>query len=139
MRLVFDAEAIVALLASRHPAKLKVREAVDAAKRLNRHVMVATVTLAELCRGVGRSRALDSWLAREGHDVRLRDTDLPFARLVGSLLNEAGLDSVYLADAHVVAAAIEDGGGTILTADPKDLRRLAAPYRTVVIEELAAG
>jgi hypothetical protein len=33
--------------------------------------------------------------------------------------------------------AVEDGGGVIQTADPDDLSRLAAPYRTVVIEPLA--
>jgi hypothetical protein len=41
------------------------------------------------------------------------------------------------ADAHPVAVAVEVGGGVVQTADPDDLGRLAAPYRTVVIEPLA--
>jgi hypothetical protein len=32
--------------------------------------------------------------------------------------------------------AVEAGGGVVQTADPDDLARLAAPYRTIVIEPL---
>jgi hypothetical protein len=35
--------------------------------------------------------------------------------------------------------AVEAGGGVVQTAEPDDLGRLAAPYRTVVIEQLARG
>lgn len=48
-----------------------------------------------------------------------------------------GTGSEDLADAHVVAAAIEAGGGVILTIDD-DLNRLAAPYRTIVVERLVS-
>jgi len=34
-------------------------------------------------------------------------------------------------DAHVVAAAVEAGGGVVLTSVPKDLVRLAVPYRNI--------
>jgi predicted nucleic acid-binding protein len=67
----------------------------------------------------------------------LRDTDRTLARLIGALLAEAGAGSALFADAHPVAAAVEAGGGVIQTADPDDLTRLAAPYRTVVVEPLA--
>lgn len=97
---------------------------------------VATVTLAELYRGAGRSQALDAFLAREGGALLLRDTDRRLARLVGILLSDAAAGSELLADAHAVAVAVEAGGGVVLTADPDDLTRLAAPYRTVVIEPL---
>ena len=77
-------------------------------------------------------------LAREsGHGLLLRDTDRSLARLIGALLSEAGASSALLADTHPVAVAVETGGGVVLTADPDDLGRLAAPYRTVVIESLA--
>jgi hypothetical protein len=36
-----------------------------------------------------------------------------------------------------VAVAVEAGGGVVQTADPDDLAALAAPYRTVVVEQLA--
>lgn len=95
---------------------------------------MATVTLAELYRGAQRSRALDALLARESDSLLLRDTDRSLARLVGALLTESGYGSTHLADAHAVAAAVEVGGGVVLTADPDDLARLSAPYRTVVVE-----
>lgn len=40
---------------------------------------------------------------------------------------------MLLADAHAVAAAVEVGGGIVLTADPDDLGRLAAGDGRVVV------
>lgn len=138
MRLVLDAEAVTALLDPRHRSERRVRQSLHAARRLGREVTIATVTLAELYRGAGRSSTLDAFLAREGeHGLTLRDTDRRFARLVGGLLAEARLGSEHLADAHAVAAAVEADGGVVLTADVEDLTRLAAPYRTTMIEALA--
>jgi predicted nucleic acid-binding protein len=140
MRVVLDAEAVNALLDRRHPARRRVRHAMEAARKLRKDVSIATVTLAELYRGPGRCQALDALLARESADgLLLRDTNRRFARLVGALLSEARAGSELLADAHPVALAVESGGGVVLTADPDDLGRLAGPYRTVVIEPLAAG
>lgn len=128
MRLVLDAEAVSALLDARHPSERKVRQAMTAARRLRRDVVIATGTLAELYRGAGRNQALDALLARElGDAIVLRDTDRTLARLIGALLSEAGAGSALFADAHPVAAAIEAGGGIIQTSDPDDLTRLAAP------------
>lgn len=139
MRLVLDAEAVNALLDPRHPAERKVRQAMEAARRLHRDVAVATGTLAELYRGAGRSQALDALLARQSADgLVLRDTDPGLARLVGAVLAEARAGSALFADAHPVAVAVEAGGGVIQTADPDDLARLASPYRTIVIEPLTA-
>lgn len=138
MRLVLDAEAVSALLDPRHPAERKVRRAMEAARRLNRDVAIATGTLAELYRGAGRNQSLDALLAREAGDgLLLRNTDRSLARLIGALLAEAHAGSELFADAHSVAVAVEAGGGIVQTADPDDLSRLAAPYRTVVIEPLA--
>jgi predicted nucleic acid-binding protein len=138
MRLVLDAEAVNALLDPRHPAERKVRLAMEAARRLRREVAIATGTLAELYRGAGRNQALDALLARESGDgLLLRDTDRTLARLIGALLTEARASSALFADAHPVAVAVEAGGGVVQTADPDDLGKLAAPYRTVVIEPLA--
>ena len=138
MRLVLDAEAVNALLDPRHPAERQVRHAVEAARRLGRDVAIATGTLGELYRGRGRSQAIDALIARETKNgLLLRDTDRRLARLIGALLTEAGASSALFADAHPVAVAVEAGGGEIQTADPDDLGRLAAPYRTIVIETLA--
>ncbi|WP_250279169.1 PIN domain-containing protein [Frankia sp. Cppng1_Ct_nod] len=139
-RVVLDAEAVNALVQSDHPAERTVRRAMEAAHRLRRDVAVATVTLAELYRGAGRSRALDAMLAREAPDgLFMRNTDRDLARLVGALLAETDLGSDYLADAHAVAVAVEAGGGVVLTGDPDDLARLAGPYRTVVVEPLSGA
>ena len=139
MRLVLDAEAVAALFDARHPGERVVRQAMEAARRLRRDVAIATVTLAELYRGAGHNQALDALLAREHDGVLLRDTDRTLARLVGALLSEADAGSGHLADAHAVAVAVETGGGVVVTGDPQDLARLAAPYRTVVIQPLAPG
>lgn len=140
MRVVLDAEAVSALLDPLHPAERPVRRAMEAARRLNREVAIATVTLAELYRGAGRSQALDALLSRQSADgLLLRDTDRSLARLVGALLAEAEVGSDLLADAHPVAIAVEASGGVVMTADPDDLSRLARPYRTVVIEALGLG
>ncbi len=138
MKTVLDAEAMNALLDARHPSERHVRRSLEVVQRLRGDAWVASVTLAELYRGVARSRALDSLLARMtvGGGLRLRDTDQPLARLVGSILHEAGAGSELLADAHAVAVAVEDGGGVVVTGDPADLSRLAAPYGTVVVEAL---
>jgi predicted nucleic acid-binding protein len=138
MRLVLDAEAVNALLDPKHPAERQVRRAMEAARRLGRDVAIATGTLAELYRGAGRNQGVDALLARESGDgILLRDTDRTLARLIGALLAEAHVGSALFADAHPVAVAVESGGGVVQTADPGDLTRLAAPYRTVVIEPLA--
>lgn len=136
MRLALDAEAVVSLTERAHPARRQVRRAMEAARRLNRDVVIAAVTLAELYRTSARTAALDSLLAREGDALILRDTDRLFARLVGALLAESHAGSELLADAHVVAACVESGGGVVLTADPDDTGRLASPYRTVTVESL---
>jgi hypothetical protein len=86
------------------------------------------------------SVTLDADLARESGDgLLLRDTDRSLARLIGALLAEAKASSALFADAHPVAVAVEGGGGVVQTADPDDLGRLAAPYRTIVIEPLSSG
>jgi predicted nucleic acid-binding protein len=88
--------------------------------------------------GAGRNQAVDALIARETKNgLLLRDTDRRLARLIGALLAEAGASSALFADAHPVAVAVEGGGGEVQTADPDDLGRLAAPYRTIVIEPLA--
>ncbi len=106
-----------------------------AAGRLGRDVIVPTVILAELYRGPRYNQLLDACLARE-IGILARDTDRGFARLVGGILSGARLGSEHLADAHVIAAAVETGAGLILSGDPDDLRRLAAPYPNIIVEPL---
>ena len=136
MKLVLDAEAVNALAGRGSQSQRQVRRAMTAAQRLRRDVTIPTVILAELYRGAGRSQLVDSLLARDEKALELRDTDRTLARLVGAVLVAAGAGSEDLADAHVVAAAVEGGGGVVLTTDVADLERLAGAYRTIVVERL---
>ncbi len=134
-RLVLDSEAMSALGGQRSPRQEEVRAALRAAARLRREAVLPTTVLAELYRGPRHNQMVDACLSRET-GIRTRDTDRAFARLVGGVLAGAKADSRLLADAHVVAAAVEAGGGVILTGDPDDLTRLAGPYPTITIKAL---
>ncbi|MBI4955019.1 MAG: VapC toxin family PIN domain ribonuclease [Myxococcales bacterium] len=120
------------------PASRRQREvqaALAVAVRLRREVIVPAVVLAELYRGRGPGGMVDACLSRET-GLHVRVTDRAFARLVGSVLAAAGAGSELIVDAHVVAAAVEAGGGIVLTCDPGDLGRLAAPYRNVQVVDI---
>lgn len=130
--LVLDAEALSSLARPRGPRFDEVRAALEAARRLQREVVTPAVILAELYRGHGHNQVIDSCLSRQSW-IHVRDTDRAFARYVGGVLTAAGANSSYLADAHVVAAAVEAGGGVILTGDENDLGRLSAPYPNVLV------
>lgn len=132
---VLDAEALSALAGRDSKRRRKVRVALQAAAESRRDVIVPAVITAELYRGHRHSHALDACLAREP-GIGIRPTDQPFARLVGGVLDGAGVGSEYMADAHAVAAAVETGGGVILTGDEGDLAKLAAPYPHITIQPL---
>lgn len=129
---VLDAEALVALGGRPDRRNLEVRAALRAAARLRREVIVPSVILAELYRGPRHNALVDACLSRET-GIRVRDTDRSLARIVGGVLAAAQADSEDLADAHVIAVAVERGGGLALTADPDDLGRLAASYGNVTV------
>jgi len=132
---VLDVEAVSALAKGQSIASGDVRAAMEAARRLDRDVVVPSVILAELYRGRNHNQVVDSLLSRET-GVMLRDTDRPFARLVGGVLGAVGADSALLADAHCAAAAVESGGGVILTSDSGDMERLAANYPNIHIGQI---
>lgn len=134
--LVLDAEALSALTGGDSPRKRTVRRICERATALNRPVMVPAVVLAELYRGRQHNRALDSFLAREDGAIDIRQTDRPLARYVGAVLAAAGAGSELMADAHVIAIAVEMGGGVVLTADPGDMERLAAAYPDIVVDAI---
>ncbi len=132
---VLDAEAFSALAGPPSARQREVRAALAAAARLRRDAIVPAVVLAELYRGRGRSSLLDACLSRET-GLLVRSTDRELARLVGGVLAGARAGSEHIVDAHVVAAAIETGGGLLLTRDTADLKRLAAPYRNVQVIDI---
>jgi predicted nucleic acid-binding protein len=129
---VLDAEALVALAGRPGPRGLQVRAALRAAQRLRQEVVVPSVILAELYRGPRHNALVDACLSRET-GIQVRDTDRSLARIVGGVLAGAQAGSEHLADAHVIAVAVELGGGLALTADVDDLSRLAASYGNVTV------
>ncbi len=131
---VLDAEAMSALAGRTSPRQREVRAALTAAARLGREAIVPALVLAELYRGPARP-LIDACLSRET-GIQVRVTDRSMARLVGSVLAGARAGSALIVDAHVVAAAVEAGGGIVLTSDPEDLRRLSAPYRNVQVVDI---
>lgn len=99
-----------------------------------RDVLVPAVLCAELCRGVARTRQVESFLARHNRGrnpqapVVIVDTDFSLARLVGTVLESSKAPSCDIVDAHVVAICVSRGGGLIVTSDPNDHVRLSAPF-----------
>lgn len=91
-------------------------------------VRCAAVTLAEVCRGPSRTRRVEAALAVRGGGRRVRvvPTDERLAKLVGAVLQAAGVGSDQLADAHVVAVCADAAAAIVVTADPDDLARLSA-------------
>ena len=130
-----DSEAFSALAGRRSRRQQEVRAALAAAAELHRDVIVPALVLAELYRGAARSSLLDACLSRET-GLLIRDTDRAMARLVGGVLASARAGSELIVDAHVVAAAVEAGGGAVLTGDPGDIARLAAPYRNIQVIDI---
>jgi predicted nucleic acid-binding protein len=134
LAVALDSEAVNALADRLHRNNRRVMRYLEAARRLGRPVVVPTVVLAELYRGPGRNALVDACLARTERVLTLRDTDRSLARLVGAVLAAAGRGSADLADAHVVACAVESGGGIVVTGDEHDLSALAAPYRFITVD-----
>lgn len=134
-RLVLDAEAFNALAGPSSSRRTAVRRALTAVERVGGEVVVPAVVVAELYRP-GRLAMVDACLARSTAAPKCRDTDRALARLVGGVLTAAGAGSEHLADAHVVAAAVEAGRGVVVTGDPSDIGRLAAPFPNVAVVDL---
>ncbi len=136
MIVCLDAEAMNVLAGPDSPRKQRVRRVLRSAQRLGRDVLVPSVVLAELYRGRGYNQLVDACLARERASLETRDTDRRLARIVGGVLSAAGAGSAMIVDAHVVAVAVEAGGGVVVTGDRPDLERLSAPYHHVAVEAL---
>ncbi len=134
MIVALDSEAFNALAGSDSVTKQRVRRILRTAERLGRDVAVPSLVLAELYRGRGRNQLVEACLAREDASLSTRDTDRDFARIVGAVLADSHAGSEMIVDAHVVALALEAGGGVVVTGDPDHLIRLAASYRNVVVE-----
>ncbi|MGH9112520.1 MAG: PIN domain-containing protein [Acidimicrobiales bacterium] len=88
----------------------------------------AAVTLAEVCRGVARTRRVESVIARRdaGQRIRVVPTDERLAKRVGNILHATRSGSDRLADAHVVALCADADVAVVITGDPSDITDLAS-------------
>lgn len=131
---VLDAEAFNVLAGKPSARRRLVRQVLAAAHQVGHDVVVPAVVLAELYRP-GHLTLVDACLARDV-GIGCRDTDRTLARLVGGVLAAVRAGSEDMVDAHVVACAVEAGRGAIVTGDPSDIERLAAPYANVTLISL---
>lgn len=140
---VLDSAGLEQLAAARPSARFRAVLAVAAER--SREVVVPAVVCAEVCRGAARTRAVEAALGRHARQrgerppVVIDVTDLTSAKQIGALLHAAGAGSADLVDAAVVAAAVQRGGGLVVTADPDDIGRLAATAPAVRIITTAAA
>lgn len=134
---VLDAAGLEQLATARPSARFRAVLAIAAER--HREVVVPAVVCAEVCRGAPRTRAVEAALGRherargERPAVAVVDTDLASAKQIGAILHAAGAGTEDLVDAAVVAAAVSRGGGLVVTADPRDIGRLAGVVPAVRI------
>ena len=104
-----------------------VRAVLQAAGRRQVPVWCSAVTVAEVSRGAARTAQVAAALGRRtpAGRIHVQVTDLPFARLVASVLHGTGSGSEDVADAHVVALCAPVDDALVLTSDPDDVLRLA--------------
>ena len=91
-------------------------------------VRCAAVTLAEVCRGLARTRRTEAAIARDrgGQRILVVPTDVRLAKLVGAVLHGAGRGSDSIADAHVIAVWAGVDAAVVITSDPDDVAELAS-------------
>ncbi|MFD3595421.1 type II toxin-antitoxin system VapC family toxin [Nocardia sp. NPDC058640] len=136
---VLDSAGLSAASEAKPPARLRALLAEAYARGSD--VIVPAVICAEVCRGVARTRGVETLVTRKLPDnsgnraIALAETDFTLARQVGAVLAGAGVGSEYIADAHVVAVCAQHGGGMVITSDPHDITRLAAtvPSARIVV------
>jgi predicted nucleic acid-binding protein len=127
--LILDADGLDALSERRPPDRL--RALLGEALKRGGEVLVPAVVCAECCRGLGRTRAVETALSGRSHGrgglpaVRVVPTDFDLACRVGAVLHAAGAATSEMVDAHAVAVASLHGGGIVVTSDGDDVERLA--------------
>lgn len=138
---VLDAGAFDVLDVERRGARL--RALLDLVLAEGGQARCAAVTLAEVCRGAGRTRRVESILARRhaGQEIRIVPTDERLAKQVGHILHVTGSGSQRLADAHAVAVCADAEVAVVVTSDPDDITELASgiPGTRVTVRRPSLG
>lgn len=136
--IVLDSEPLNVVIdrSSKREHRRRMQALLTAAARRNGDVVVPAAVLAELYQGT-RIQTVDAGLNR--HPAwTIEPTTRSLARLVGRILNAAGRTSHDHVDACVVAVAIEQGGGNVITGDPDDMTTLTGNNPAVNILTVGA-
>lgn len=127
-RLILDSGAVLALSKGQPRARALLGRALE----MGAEVLVPAVVVAETVRGDGPRDAPVNRVINAVDAVT--GTDEPAARIAGRLLGQARSKSTI--DALVVAAAIANGGGRIVTGDVGDLRTLSQGSPEVIVHAI---
>jgi len=129
--LILDSEALNALAYPSERAVLAQRASaiLRLAYQKRALVRVPAPVLAEVCRNVRYDSAVNRLLNNPG--VRVSELTRTIAQQAGHMLARLKLSSAHAIDAFVVATALQFDTAVIATGDPHDIRRLAAPFRSV--------
>jgi len=129
--LILDSEAVNALAHAGQRGVLaeRARAILTVAHQNAALVRIPSVVLAEVCRGARYDSAINHLLVSRG--IGVSDITRSIAQQAGHLLARAKLTSEHAIDAFVVATALQFASVVIATGDPRDIRRLAAPFRAV--------
>jgi predicted nucleic acid-binding protein len=129
--LLLDSEAISAI--AHGPAERRDRVRALVAQMRARELPIATVAavLAEVVRGRAEDAGVFAGLRSERVEVRPVDTGVGVR--AGQILGAAKVGSELAVDAFIVAVGDLAGGAVVATADPGDLKRLAAHAKAVTV------
>ncbi|MGE5787289.1 MAG: PIN domain-containing protein [Myxococcales bacterium] len=131
--LILDSEAVNSLVRATERGVLADRARAILATACERRalVRVPSPVLAEVCRGSRFDAAINRLLLGKG--IVVSDLTRGIAQRAGGILQKAKLSSAHAVDAFVVASALDYDSAVIATGDEDDMRRLAAPYRSIRI------
>ena len=131
--LILDSEALNALAnpTQRGAVALRARAIARVTHQRGALVRVPSPVLVEVCRGGPLDAGINHFLNRDF--AKVVDLSRPIAQRAGSLLATARILSAHAIDAFVVAVALEFDISVIATADPKDIKRLAANHPQVSV------
>ena len=131
---VLDPEALSVLAApkERGVSARRAQAVLVVIERRGGYAIVPAPVLAE----ASRTRARRDAVARVLRRFEVIATDRRIAETAALLLEGAGFDSSNAIDAFVVATAAVRHSAVVLTGDPADLERLAAPVGNVTVRAL---
>lgn len=134
--LILDSEAVNALAyaAKRGVLAERARAILTVAHERGALVRVPAPVLSEVCRGSRYDAAINHLL--NGRGIGVSDLTRSIAQRAGHLLARVKLSSAHAIDASVVATALQFDNAIIATGDPKDIQRLASPFRHVRVVAL---